>query len=174
MGSNSASDMEVSKKYLNITRSHHRHSDASKMLMRRSAFQAGLIPDCDSSRLVLCLEPEGVCFTALFGPSPPTHWNSDDFVLVDDDYVEDCRSEGSRLADIMRVEGSRFMVLDAGGGTVDLSSYEVGARSPSGLSSSPRLREGPTGRPKWTSTFCNLFEISSVKRSPKSWRCAMS
>ena len=130
MGSNSASDMEVSKKSLNITRSHHFHSDASKMLMRRSAFQAGLIPDCDSSRLVLCLEPEGVCFTALFGPSPPTHWNSDDFVLVDDDYVEDCRSEGSRLADIMRVEGSRFMVLDAGGGTVDLSSYEVGSTEP--------------------------------------------
>jgi hypothetical protein len=93
------------------TRGHLRHNeilwcltvpaiwgDAEKQLMRRAAQHAGLITDdpADAERLVLVLEPETAAI-----------------------YCQ--QKEKFELE-----RGTRFMVVDCGGGTVDITTYEVG------------------------------------------------
>jgi hypothetical protein len=80
-----------------------------KYFMREAAVDAGLIPDVNSSRLALALEPEGaIISSALEAP-------------------EEVRAK--------LTVGQRLLVLDCGGGTVDVTVSELVAQDP------PRLRE---------------------------------
>jgi hypothetical protein len=89
--------------------------DPAKAFMRRAAFEAGMIPELDSDRLSLALEPEGAIISSAMDAPP------------------DVRAA-------LRV-GSRVMVLDCGGGTVDVTVSEILSNDP------PKLREilAPSG-----------------------------
>jgi hypothetical protein len=87
--------------------------------MRCAAFNAGLLASVDSDNLILCLEPEGVAFHALF--------DGTEEAIIEDFYGGDeskC-SAGMSIRDVFSRRGSKFLVVDAGGGTVDFGAYEV-------------------------------------------------
>jgi molecular chaperone DnaK (HSP70) len=75
-------------------------SDAEKAAMRKAAFKAGLIPkeDISEDHFVLILEPEAAAA-----------W---------------CLEERKKLGTPL-VDGESFLVVDAGGGTVDLTSHMI-------------------------------------------------
>ena len=89
--------------------------ESAKAFMRRAAHAAGLIAELDSERLSLALEPEGAVISSAMDAPPEV-----------------------RAA--LRV-GSRVMVLDCGGGTVDCTVSELLSNDP------PKLREilAPSG-----------------------------
>jgi hypothetical protein len=87
-------------------------------IMRRAAFEAGLIREENSNRLELVLEPEAACVA--------------------------CEAESAALN-----EGEAFMVLDCGGGTVDITMHRVVQKSPALQLDEIRR---PSGGP-WGSTF---------------------
>ena len=96
--------------------------EAAKSFMRLAALEAGLIPEIDSDRLQLALEPEGaVIASALDAPA-------------------EIRAK-------LRV-GARVMILDCGGGTVDVTVSELVGANP------PKLREilAPSGG-NWGGTY---------------------
>jgi hypothetical protein len=72
-------------------------NDFGKFFMRKAAFRAGLMETELSDNLMLVLEPEGAALAVHVGATA--------FSLLD--------------------VGSRFMVLDCGGGTVDITAHEV-------------------------------------------------
>jgi hypothetical protein len=78
-----------------------------KSFMRKAALKAGLIDDELSDNLILALEPEGAALAVHAGTAALS------------------------LLDV----GSRFMVLDCGGGTVDITVHEVISVSPLKLKS---------------------------------------
>ena len=78
--------------------------EAAKAFMRAAAVEAGLIPDVDSDRLQLALEPEGAVIASTL------------------DAPADVRA---RL-----VIGQRVLVLDCGGGTVDCTVSEIVGTDP--------------------------------------------
>ncbi|KAJ3046355.1 hypothetical protein HK097_000943 [Rhizophlyctis rosea] len=71
-------------------------TDLAKHKMRQAALRAGLIPTLESDRLTLIPEPEAAAFFAL---------------------------DGADRLDL--AVGERFMIVDAGGGTVDLTVHEL-------------------------------------------------
>jgi hypothetical protein len=82
-------------------------TERQKSIMRRALRLAGL-PD-DDERVILALEPEAAAHEALLrGYKLNVDAGSDD-----------------GTADSLRAPGARFMVVDAGGGTVDLTAYQV-------------------------------------------------
>lgn len=92
-------------------------SDRAKHMMRMAALDAGLIAAADSAKLILCLEPEGIAFHALFDGA--------DEAYIDDFSSDETKAgEGSSIKEAFR-RGSRFITIDAGGGTVDFGAYEV-------------------------------------------------
>ena len=98
-------------------------------LMRRAAFDAGLISEESSERLELVLEPEAACIA--------------------------CEDENAALE-----VGDTFMVLDCGGGTVDITVHRVAQKTPDLL-----LDElsNPSGGP-WGSTFIDAEFEEFVKK----------
>jgi len=96
--------------------------DAGKSFMRLAALEAGLIAELDSERLQLALEPEGAVIAASM------------------DAPADVRAR-------LKV-GSRIMILDCGGGTVDVTVSELVGAAP------PKLREvlAPSGG-SWGGTY---------------------
>jgi hypothetical protein len=116
--------------------------DADRALMRKAAVRAGL-PD-DENRLLLAIEPEAA---ALYCALRNTH------VLGTADERE-LLSLGGRA--------SRFMVVDCGGGTIDITAYKVG-RAPDG---SARLSEiGQPGGGKFGSEYTNAALIDDFLTS---------
>ena len=92
-------------------------TDAGKAFMRHAAVEAGLIADKDSSLLILALEPEAACLA--------TEQDTNGFLSV----------------------GDTFMVLDCGGGTVDITTHKCTSLDPF------RLQEtGPPVGADWGST----------------------
>ena len=94
------------------------YDDFAKHFMRVAAYEAGMMPTIDSPSLQLCLEPEAACLAVTSIEAPH----------------------------IARA-GTKIMILDCGGGTVDITTHEV-------LSMNPlRLKEllPPTGG-AWGST----------------------
>lgn len=83
--------------------------DAAKSFMREAALHAGLIADIESERLQLALEPEGAIISSTLDASA------------------DVRAK--------LCVGQRLMVLDCGGGTVDVTVSELLSNDP------PRLKE---------------------------------
>lgn len=90
--------------------------DFAKGFMRHAAFQAGMTKDIGSNSLVLCLEPEAACLAVNMKGSP---------VTVD--------------------AGCKIMILDCGGGTVDITTHEVLRRSPLSLKEILAPTGGPWG-----------------------------
>eukprot|EP00903_Cladosiphon_okamuranus_P013451 g12527.t1 len=94
------------------------YDDFAKRFMRIAAHKAGITPAVDSPSLQLCLEPEAACLAVT-------------------------SMDATRLVR----EGNKIMILDCGGGTVDITTHEVLSTNP------PRLKEllPPTGG-AWGST----------------------
>ena len=94
------------------------YDDFAKRFMRVAAHKAGIISTVESSNLQLCLEPEAACLAVSVKEAPQ-----------------------------LSQAGTKTMILDCGGGTVDITTHKV-------LSTNPlRLKEvlAPTGGP-WGST----------------------
>jgi hypothetical protein len=112
-------------------------SDRSKYMMRVAAQESGLITKIDSKNLILCLEPEGVCFSALaqsLMSSPylsknilPDEEEDADFCDVDYDEIrrQDERGSDDQIGHMLMKKGNKFIILDGGGGTVDFAAYEI-------------------------------------------------
>jgi hypothetical protein len=98
-------------------------NDFGKAFMRKAAFKAGLIEEEQSDNLLLVLEPEGASLAVHVGAA----------------------SFG-----IMHV-GSRFMVLDCGGGTVDITLHEVLSVQPLTM----KTIAAPTGG-AWGGDYVNM------------------
>jgi len=85
-------------------------------MMRTASFDAGMISDVNSAKLVLCLEPEAACMAC-------EH--------------ERISKTGAQAAgggqQILRADQT-FMVLDCGGGTVDITMHRVEKTDPLRLS----------------------------------------
>lgn len=99
--------------------------EGAKHLMRSAAHTAGLIDDINSENLILCLEPEGIAFAALvdndlvvapgvasvgggpgFGGAPAAAKPS---------------KTSAQIAAVLKTQGAKFVILDAGGGTMDIA-----------------------------------------------------
>ncbi len=74
-------------------------SDAHKQFMRKAAIEAGIIEDYNSPGLLLCLEPEGASIQ--------------------------CREDSEETVRYQMVKGTIAMVLDCGGGTVDITVHKL-------------------------------------------------
>ena len=91
--------------------------------MRTAAFDAGMISDVNSSKLVLCLEPEAAC------------------MACEDQRISESDAQPAGGSQQILKNGQTFMVLDCGGGTVDITMHRVEKTDPLRLS---EVRE-PTG-----------------------------
>ena len=112
--------------------------EKAKYLMRTAAFAAGIIDDLNSERLNLCLEPEGVCFAALLdeeliaAPGVTRVGGSIGGMVTASassaatKVSEDC----TQLATMLKTVDSKFVVFDAGGGTIDIAAYEIVSATP--------------------------------------------
>ncbi|WP_076988588.1 hypothetical protein [Actinosynnema sp. ALI-1.44] len=111
---------------------------ADLRLMRQAAVEAGL-PD-DEDRLLLAIEPEAAALYCMVRSN---------YVLGTDDDREFLELNDGGLA-------SRFMVVDCGGGTIDITAYKLG-RAPDG---SARLSEiGQPDGGKFGSEYTNAALI---------------
>ena len=83
--------------------------------MRRAAFDAGMMPDVNSAKLVLCPEPEAACMAC---------------------EVKGSSGDGAPAGGAQQIlrTGQSFMVLDCGGGTVDITMHHVESTDPLRLS----------------------------------------
>lgn len=78
--------------------------DEAKRFMREAAMRAGMITKIDSARLLLALEPEGAVVASLFEAAPAVR--------------------------ALFVPGTRILVADCGGGTVDITVSELRSTQP--------------------------------------------
>lgn len=97
-------------------------------MMRIASQQSGLTTSIEGKNLVLCLEPEGVCFCALaqsLMSSPylsrnilPDEEEDADFCNVDYEEITRQEERGSddQIGQMLTKKGNKFIVLDAGGG----------------------------------------------------------
>ncbi|XP_043084946.1 heat shock 70 kDa protein 12A-like [Puntigrus tetrazona] len=81
---------------------------AAKQFMREAAVEAGLVTDSTPERLIFALEPEAA---SVFCKQLP----SDGFIAEG----EDCEDK------LEQKPGSQYMVVDCGGGTIDITVHEV-------------------------------------------------
>jgi molecular chaperone DnaK (HSP70) len=105
--------------------------DEAKAFMRKAAHAAGLIAAEDSSRLILALEPEGAAIASMLGAAPAARAR---FCL-----------------------GERVLVMDCGGGTVDVTVSEIRSEAPL------QLKEilHPSGGP-WGGTYVDMNFVQFV------------
>ncbi|CAM9859946.1 unnamed protein product, partial [Hapterophycus canaliculatus] len=73
------------------------YDDFAKNFMRQAAHEAGMIDKASSTKLRLCLEPEAACLAVTMEDNPLT-----------------CEAEGKTM-----------MIVDCGGGTVDITTYKI-------------------------------------------------
>lgn len=97
--------------------------------MREAAYEAGMTPSPGSDNLALCWEPEGACISAHF--------------------------ESGFLSDFG--VGAKFMVVDAGGGTVDITVHCIESLDPLELSSIIVPRGNDWGSATIDREFCNFL-----------------
>ncbi|CAN0016294.1 unnamed protein product, partial [Sphacelaria rigidula] len=114
-------------------------SEFGKIFMRTAAFRGGLIDsEHDQENLALCLEPEAACLSVEQDNAHP--WE----------------------------QGTQVMVLDCGGGTIDVTTHEVIGASPLEL----KEVEEPTGGP-WGSTVVDskfkAFLKDILRCSKEAW-----
>ena len=112
--------------------------EKAKHLMRTAAFAAEIIDDINSESLNLCLEPEGVCFAALLDEElvaapgvTRVGGNMGGSVAASaSSAAAKLSEECTQLATILKTVGAKFVILDAGGGTMDIAAYEVASAAP--------------------------------------------
>lgn len=93
------------------------YDDFAKRFMRHAAHEAGIIDRIDSTRLRLCLEPEAACLAAITKDNP-------------------LKSEA---------KGRKMMIIDCGGGTVDITAHEIVTVEPLKLEEVAAPNGGPFG-----------------------------
>lgn len=98
------------------------YNDFAKLFMRQAAHEAGMIDRVNSSKLRLCLEPEAACVWVTTGDNP--------YPLTTE------------------AVGKQIMILDCGGGTVDITTHRVRFIDPLSLAEESQPGGGP-----WGSTF---------------------
>lgn len=74
-------------------------SEEHKLIMRKAAVEAGIVDQANSSNLLLCLEPEGASIQ--------------------------CREDAEWAVKEQMTKGKVVMVLDCGGGTVDITVHKL-------------------------------------------------
>lgn len=74
-------------------------SEEHKQFMRKAAVEAGIIEDLNAANLLLCLEPEGASIQ--------------------------CREDSEESLKNQMMKGTVVMVLDCGGGTVDITIHRL-------------------------------------------------
>jgi molecular chaperone DnaK (HSP70) len=102
-------------------------TDEGKGFMRHAAVEAGLIADKDSASLILALEPEAACLA--------TEQDTRGFLSVND----------------------KFLVLDCGGGTVDITMHKCLSKTPFRLEEIARPEGGD-----WGSTYVDESFVTFV------------
>lgn len=110
------------------------YDDFVKRFMRIAAHEAGIISTVDSSRLQLYLEPEAVCLAVNVKEAP-----------------------------MLCGAGTKAMILDCGGGTVDIITHEVLSMQLLRLKEILRQPEGFGGRPAWTASLKSGVGYSWVR-----------
>lgn len=93
--------------------------DAAKGFMRAAAKEAGIIESLDSNQMVLVLEPEGAAIASMLDSAPAVR---EKFAI-----------------------GKRVMILDCGGGTVDITVSEIVSSRPLQLKEILPADGGPWG-----------------------------
>uniref|UniRef100_W5K8F9 Heat shock 70 kDa protein 12A-like n=1 Tax=Astyanax mexicanus TaxID=7994 RepID=W5K8F9_ASTMX len=83
-------------------------SASAKQFMREAATEAGLVTEYQPDRLIVALEPEAASV-----------WCRQ---LPRDGYVERDLAASDKIED---VQGTKYMVVDCGGGTIDITVHEV-------------------------------------------------
>ncbi|XP_049340669.1 heat shock 70 kDa protein 12A-like [Astyanax mexicanus] len=83
-------------------------SEAAKQLMREAATEAGLVTEADTEKLIIALEPEAASVWCRQLPS--------------DGFVEGDLTEAEAINEVL---GTQYMVVDCGGGTIDITVHEV-------------------------------------------------
>ncbi|KAG9271769.1 heat shock 70 kDa protein 12A-like [Astyanax mexicanus] len=83
-------------------------SAAAKQLMREAATEAGLVTESEPDRLIITLEPEAASVWCRQLPS--------------EGFVERDLEGAEKIED---VPGTQYMVVDCGGGTIDITVHEV-------------------------------------------------
>ena len=114
--------------------------DVAKGMMRAAAYEAGMISDAQSDKLLLCLEPEAACMACEMQQRPEGNGAADGLggcVLKNDD---------------------KFMVLDCGGGTVDITMHQVERRQPLRVVEICQPSGGPWGSTKVDEEFERFVE----------------
>ncbi|XP_018590086.2 heat shock protein family A (Hsp70) member 12A.3 [Scleropages formosus] len=81
---------------------------AAKQFMREAAVQAGLVSDFHSNQLIVALEPEAASVWCKHLPS--------------EGFVAEGASQDNRLE---QSPGTQYVVVDCGGGTIDITVHEV-------------------------------------------------
>ncbi|GMH39731.1 hypothetical protein BSKO_07629 [Bryopsis sp. KO-2023] len=104
-------------------------SDKAKTAMRRAAFRAGLIEREESSRLLLALEPECAAIA----------------------------SQCDRSQANLFTAGSKFLMADCGGGTLDITAHEVLNTAPLQLKELMVPAGGPHGAVQVDKNFFDFF-----------------
>ena len=74
-------------------------TEDQKQFMRKAALKAGIIQELSGANLLLCLEPEGASIQ--------------------------CRNDAEDQLKNQMAKGSVVMVLDCGGGTVDITVHKL-------------------------------------------------
>ncbi|GMH34552.1 hypothetical protein BSKO_02386 [Bryopsis sp. KO-2023] len=105
-------------------------SDHARYVMRMAAFKAGLIPSEQSCHLFLALEPECAAIASQSDPIQKRLW----------------------------ALGSKFLIADCGGGTLDITSHEVVQTSPLKLRELAQPVGGPFGATQVDEKFLEFFE----------------
>ena len=118
------------------------YDDFARRFMRVAAHKAGLINTVDSRRLRLCLEPEAACLSISVKDAPD-----------------------------MAMPGTKTMIVDCGGGTVDITTHEVLSVNPLSLKELYRPKGGPWGSTfvdsefvEWCKTFFGHEMFTRVRR----------
>ena len=155
------------------------NSEKSNHMMRKAALVAGLGTNTINDNLILCLEPEGVCFSALSqsmlcfnelnggggggGGGGRNNMNNndnnndnDEFCDVDYEIKESSKLKDSEIGEMLLIKGNKFIIFDAGGGTIDIASYEVISEIGTKLFQVKQLAL-PTGGPYGSTQVDDLF-----------------
>ncbi|CAM9867376.1 unnamed protein product [Ectocarpus sp. 12 AP-2014] len=101
------------------------YDDFAKRFMRQAAHGAGMIDRVDSVRLRLCLEPEAACLAVTTEDNPLT-----------------CEAEGKHM-----------MIVDCGGGTVDITVHKILSINPLRLAEVAAPDGGPWGSTRVDKAF---------------------
>ena len=119
------------------------YDDFAKRFMRVAAHNAGIMATVDSPSLQLCLEPEAACLAVT-------------------------SEDASNLAEV----GAKIMILDCGGGTVDITTHEVLSMNPLRLKELLPPTGGTWGSTRvddefllWCKTFFREERFAQVRRT---------